>query len=1261
MRVVAFGRLDGDGRADPRPLAGVTVVAVPARDGDDYLVYNYAINHRRQHQTGAFAQQAADASPAVIGALTSGSDYHIFVTATNTQGTSSPSVTVTATALASAASHAAVYYTDLSIAPTLQSHIRALAEHGIFTGTDCGVGLFCPNRDIKRWEAAVWLARELNGDGDYGAEPPATTNRFADVSDGSMWSNHINWIAQENITSGCDPSPPARFCPDGPVSRAQMAVFLARAYSLPPAPSANFADVAAGHWAKTEIDRLYGARITLGCSTTAPPRFCPDDRVTRAQMATFIDRARNYTPPTTTPGQPSGPLAPAITKITPGPGAITIEWRHTTGTPRANGWVIKYVRLTPAPPPPEMIHETKTQPVAASGADTETYTLEGLEFGAHYRISIKGVASSPGTAVHGSYSTSQTVQTPPAAVRLVALEITQGLQNWNGDITLVRGKRTVVRAFLEPSSGSPTTVGVSLRVLDGDGDLLGTVHPNSTNTQGTGGGLADFTASKGAATNRNDLYSSVNFVLEDRRLVGEPGDVDLTRTYQLSVSPSVDCQEAIDPDIACGAEITLTGVAAPRVVVVPLIIAGTGTRAVPTAAMIVEHVRRLKSLMPVPEVEIVVHPRIKPTLPDSKPPDENEQQEAISGAIFDALEGVQDGYPGSVILGIAYELDSGWGYRSYNGAGLVGGTRAWWKMIATTALIGSDVYGRNTGSHEFGHVLGARHAAYDDGTGTFNVACSTSEQEGVTEAYPHLDPVATTADPADKATKALLGPAAGPDRAVWGLDTRVFDDTIALPAMLAVMDPGETFSIMSYCRNGSRSSDGRQDRWVDEHFHERFVMWLLERDWGPVLAGASAADDGAGARDPTGAGGSVRDVLVVSGSRTVAADGSVDVALSPTYTYATSFATSSLFEAQTSGDWVLELLDGAGAVMRSVRFAADTPVADIDPGSSAAVRLSSERWRVAVPDAPAYSSYRIRRGTHTVAVSAVSAAAPAVSVIAPVAGQMFSGASVSVSWTASDADGDDLVYHVHYSSDGGATYSTVGAGLKSTTLALPREQLAGSGRAVFRVVASDGTRSTTAQSAVFTVAENPPDVIVHSPDDGRILGGPGTVVLDATGIDAEDGVLADTALVWTSDLDGQIAATAAARIPTDTLSEGTHVLTVTATDSSAMTASASVTVTVRATNGAPTARPDIAYSRPGHIVTAGVLANDTDPESDIDPWSVRVVVPGALGAATADSPPLGAIAYDASTAGIDVVVYEACDRFLQCTTAELVVAVLEDR
>ena len=77
-------------------------------------------------------------------------------------------------------------------------------------------------------------------------------------------------------------------------------------------------------------------------------------------------------------------------------------------------------------------------------------------------------------------------------------------------------------------------------------------------------------------------------------------------------------------------------------------------------------------------------------------------------------------------------------------------------------------------------------------------------------------------------------------------------------------------------------------------------------------------------------------------------------------------------------------------------------------------------------------------------------------------------------------------------------------------------------------------------------------------------------------------------------------------------------------------------------------------------MTVEVLANDTDPESDIDPWSVRIVAPGALGAATANSPRPGAITHNSAATGIDVMIYQACDRFRQCVTQEVVVTVFED-
>ena len=86
--------------------------------------------------------------------------------------------------------------------------------------------------------------------------------------------------------------------------------------------------------------------------------------------------------------------------------------------------------------------------------------------------------------------------------------------------------------------------------------------------------------------------------------------------------------------------------------------------------------------------------------------------------------------------------------------------------------------------------------------------------------------------------------------------------------------------------------------------------------------------------------------------------------------------------------------------------------------------------------------------------------------------------------------------------------------------------------------------------------------------------------------------------------------------------------------------------------------------RPGHPYEYWGEARFWNPPEygsyDIDPWSVAVAVPAALGTAAPDSAAPGTITCHAAAAGIDVAVYEVCDRFLQCNSAEFVIAILED-
>lgn len=154
--------------------------------------------------------------------------------------------------------------------------IAWLASTGITRG--CSETEFCPNDPVTRGQMAAFLVRALGYTG-------RGTTDFTD-DDASVFEADIERLANAGVTRGCTPT---RFCPDDPVTRGQMAAFLRRALGdqLTPGPSPDFSDIADSVFAD-DIEWLAGVGITRGCSDT---EFCPDEPVTRGQMAAFLRRA----------------------------------------------------------------------------------------------------------------------------------------------------------------------------------------------------------------------------------------------------------------------------------------------------------------------------------------------------------------------------------------------------------------------------------------------------------------------------------------------------------------------------------------------------------------------------------------------------------------------------------------------------------------------------------------------------------------------------------------------------------------------------------------------------------------------------------------------------------------------------------------------------------------------------------------------------------------------------------------------------------
>ncbi len=114
----------------------------------------------------------------------------------------------------------------------MQAWIEDFYAHGITTG--CGVAplIYCPERAVTRAEMAVFVLRATHPGG---WTPPVTSGIFDDVPvTGKEWMEP--WIIEfynEGITTGCGVSP-LRYCPENNTTRAEMAVFIGRAYKLYP-------------------------------------------------------------------------------------------------------------------------------------------------------------------------------------------------------------------------------------------------------------------------------------------------------------------------------------------------------------------------------------------------------------------------------------------------------------------------------------------------------------------------------------------------------------------------------------------------------------------------------------------------------------------------------------------------------------------------------------------------------------------------------------------------------------------------------------------------------------------------------------------------------------------------------------------------------------------------------------------------------------------------------------------------------------------
>ena len=165
-----------------------------------------------------------------------------------------------------------------------EADIAWMAAVGITKGCNPPANTrFCPENSVTRAQMAAFISRALN-------LSPRAEDPFSD-DDGSIFEADIERLAAAGITKGCNPPANDRFCPDSIVTREQMAAFLVRALGYNDDGGGDLFSDDDGSIFEADIDRLGTAGVTKGCNPPNNTRFCPDNKVTRGQMAAFLHRA----------------------------------------------------------------------------------------------------------------------------------------------------------------------------------------------------------------------------------------------------------------------------------------------------------------------------------------------------------------------------------------------------------------------------------------------------------------------------------------------------------------------------------------------------------------------------------------------------------------------------------------------------------------------------------------------------------------------------------------------------------------------------------------------------------------------------------------------------------------------------------------------------------------------------------------------------------------------------------------------------------
>jgi hypothetical protein len=242
-------------------------------------------------------------------------------------------------------------------------------------------------------------------------------------------------------------------------------------------------------------------------------------------------------------------------------------------------------------------------------------------------------------------------------------------------------------------------------------------------------------------------------------------------------------------------------------------------------------------------------------------------------------------------------------------------------------------------------------------------------------------------------------------------------------------------------------------------------------------------------------------------------------------------------------------------------------------------------------------------GTASISVSIVENQAPTVAITSPADGtQVLLGAEVTLVGSAIDTEdgalgGGDVTWVS--SLDG-----QLGTGTQLTTSSLSQ----GTHTITFSAEDSRGLEGSIGIE-LEVLANGLPAVTIDQPANGANFLDTDAITFSGSATDDEDGALSGTSLVWNSSLDGEFAT---GEVPAAlTLSAGTHLITLTATDAQGQQGSNSVSITVESTQG-DLYEDDDTSGDAGTIASGEIQERNIRPSTDEDWLTFTLAEPSVV-------------------------------------------------